>query len=425
MRNMFQNVEEAIYWIENIKRFSKRTSLFRMEKCLEILGNPHLAYRKIHVAGTNGKGSTSAYLTSILSEYGLKVGRFVSPYIIKFHERIAVGNEYISDIDLLNYANRIYDLTELMKEKYDEIVTFFEVITLIGFLYFRDQKVEFAVIEVGLGGLLDATNVINADVSIITNIGLDHMNALGNTVEEIAVQKLGILKENNVLFTTVQPELREQFQAYCDERNVKITFVENTFIKTTTELKTDFLYEGEQYRSPLFGVYQKDNASLAIATIKYLFPEMTHAQLQKGLDQTFWPGRMEVMGTKPLQILDGAHNVHGVKGLMDSLEGAFPNKKIRFIFTAMKDKNTGEMLSMLSTKAKSITLTHFEYHRVKELEELVAETDFPETTAFETIEEAVSYVLSISDIEDIIVMTGSLYFVSELRKLYKKTITIL
>jgi len=200
---MFKTVEEAQNWIENIKRFGSKLDLKRMEKVVALLDHPEKAFKSIHVAGTNGKGSTSTYLKKILSHAGFKVGIYTSPYVVKFNERIGINDDYISDDELVHYANELYPLTEKMLED-DETVTFFEVLTLMAFLYFRDQKVDYAVIEVGLGGLLDATNVIIPEISVITNISYDHMKQLGNTLESIALNKLGIVKDNVPLVTAIE-----------------------------------------------------------------------------------------------------------------------------------------------------------------------------------------------------------------------------
>ncbi|MDY0023874.1 MAG: Mur ligase family protein, partial [Candidatus Izemoplasmatales bacterium] len=199
---MFKTVSEAQNWIENIKRFGSKLDLKRMEKVVEILGHPEKSFKSVHVAGTNGKGSTSTYLKSILAQAGFKVGIYTSPYVVKFNERIAINDEYISDDDLVKYANILYPLTEKMLLE-DETVTFFEILTLMSFLYFKDNQVDYAIIEVGLGGLLDATNVIIPEISVITNISYDHMKQLGNTLESIALNYLGIVKDNVPLFTSI------------------------------------------------------------------------------------------------------------------------------------------------------------------------------------------------------------------------------
>nr|HPJ24136.1 Mur ligase family protein [Bacillota bacterium] len=223
---MFKDFETTKNWIENIKRFGSKLDLSRMTKVLARLGNPEKAYKTIHVAGTNGKGSTASYIKNILVEAGFKVGIYISPYIVKFNERIAIGDTYISDEAVMLYANQLLPIWDEFNDINDTI-TFFEVLTIICFLYFKDQAVDYGVIEVGLGGTLDATNVIMPEVSVITNISYDHMNVLGNTLESIAMNKLGIVKEGVPLVTSVEnKDLYPLFLETTDKMHSPLTIID-------------------------------------------------------------------------------------------------------------------------------------------------------------------------------------------------------
>lgn len=416
---MFNEASEAIKWIENIEKFEKKHSIERMRKCLDILGNPENSYKIIHVAGTNGKGSVCTFVKSILLQKKYNVGCFVSPYIINFNERIEMNYNYISDSDLVEQANIIYELANKIKEEQNEIITFFEVVTLIALNYFKKMHAEFAIIEVGLGGLLDVTNVINADVSIITNIGYDHMNILGNTLEEIALNKLGIVKENNHLITTVDESLYPLFKEYCISKNASYNFIntEDIFVYDT-ELTT-FHYclfkKDELFLLDVIGIHQAYNACLAMETVKYLVPDIKLKMIRKGLKDFFWPGRMEKMTKNPRVILDGAHNIHGANALMETINRVYKNRKIYFVLSALKDKETKKMIDLYSNRAEMMIFTEFENPRIKKANVLFEECDIENKMVINNPVEAINYCINNCSIDSVIIVTGSLYFVSYIR----------
>ena len=223
---MFTTFNQAVEWIENSHRFGEKLDLVRMNLACEILGHPERTFKSIHVAGTNGKGSTTNFIKNILLEAGYKVGIYTSPYVVSFNERIGINLNYISDEDVVYYANSLKQLWDQVYDEYQDSITFFEILTLMSFLYFRDQKIDIAVVEVGLGGLLDATNVIDPLISLITNISYDHMKQLGNTLESIALNKLGIVKRNRPLVTTEDnPNLRGLFEMTCKAKNAPLVMI--------------------------------------------------------------------------------------------------------------------------------------------------------------------------------------------------------
>ncbi len=414
---MFKNKDEAIFYIENIKRKEKRTNLNRMHRALEMLGNPERAYKVIHVAGTNGKGSTVSYLTNILMEAGFSVGSFISPYVIKFNERIMYNLSYISDEDLVKYANIIYDL-KLKLEEEDEVITFFEFITLMGLLYFKDKHVEFAVVEVGLGGVLDATNIFDHALRIITNIGFDHMNALGNTLSEIADKKLGILHENEKLISAVDESLLKQFEDHSKELNSRLYWV-NKDIKDIEESfnGVSFKYKNEEFRTPLLGIFQAYNAALAIEAVRQIMPDISSRTIQGALDKTVWPGRLQIIKHKPIILIDGGHNIHGIDAVVKSIKG-LTNQKIHVLFTALKDKEIDKMLRALDEIASDYIFTTINDSRASSIMDILAVNQKP-YKAIDDYKEALSYLDNFGP-DEIILVTGSLHFISLVINFLKK-----
>lgn len=415
---MFTLVKDAVLWIETIKRFSPRNDLSRMRKALSMVNNPQLSYRKIHVGGTNGKGSTASTLRYMLMAQGYKVGIFTSPYIVSFNERITINDTPITDEALIRLANRVHAVCEQILKEDDDIVTFFEVVTLIGFLYFQEQAVDFAVVEVGLGGLLDATNVIESDVAIITNIGYDHMQTLGNTLSEIAANKLGIVKKGNHLITTVDVTLHDQFKKHCKQVGASVTFITPDALHLIEADKTTFVYKQETYTSPLLGVHQAFNGALALETMRYLFPSISAKTLQEGFNNTKWPGRMECVMTSPHVILDGAHNINGIEALVTSLKTLYKNKHKHVIFCAMQDKETDKMIHAVETIADKITFTHFDYYRVMELNQLYEQSHHANRHANPDYVACIQEAIKSAKDDEMVIVTGSLYFISAARKLF-------
>ncbi len=419
---MFTNFEDTKFWIEHIKKFGSRLDLSRISSVLEQLDHPERKFKSIHVAGTNGKGSTSMYLAQILIEAGYKVGLYTSPYIVKFNERIAINNNYISDEDVVLYANRLYPLWEAMYEK-GQTVTFFEVLTIICFMYFADQEVDFGVIEVGLGGLLDATNVITPEVSVITNISYDHMNVLGDTLEAIALNKLGIVKDDVPLVTSVENEhLNPLFMEVTQKHHADLHFIDFDAI-TGIELgeTTSFDYRNERYQIALPGLHQTKNASLAIDTITILNQrlglEITTETIKKGLSKAKWPGRFEIFNHNI--ILDGAHNIGGIEALAKTVTRLYKDKYIKCLVSIMFDKEHQKIIEVIDNFCDEVYFTEFEYERRADAEELFKESTHRNKKIYKD-HKAIFHQLSQLKEHEILIVTGSLYFISEIRKLLVK-----
>ena len=419
---MFNNVEDAQNWIENIKKFGSRLDLSRISHVLDLFGNPQNEFKTIHVAGTNGKGSTASYIKTILIEAGFKVGIYTSPYVVQFNERIAINNTYISDEELVSYANLVFPIWQELHNQ-DIVVTFFEVLTIICFLYFRDQLIDFGVIEVGLGGKLDATNVIIPEVSVITNISYDHMNVLGNTLESIALNKLGIVKKNIPLVTAVEnTKLYPLFQEITSKMNAELIFVEFDKIRDIhlNEI-TEFRYKNETYKASLPGSFQVKNASLAIETIKLLDKRLqlniSDKVIKKGLMNTKWPGRFEIFNHNI--ILDGAHNIGGIEALANTLSNIYKGKYIKCLVSIMFDKEHEKIIEVLDNVCDEIYFTEFEYARRADAKILFEESHHSNKRLYSDYKE-IFFRLSNLKENEILVVTGSLYFISTIRKLLIK-----
>lgn len=419
---MFNNKSDAQNWIEHIKRFGSRLDLSRITKALAMLGNPHHDFKSIHVGGTNGKGSTSNYITNILMEAGYKVGLYTSPYVVEFNERIRINQINIPDDLLISYTETMYELSERFKaEDPENIITFFEVLTIIAFLYFRDQAVDYAVIEVGLGGLLDATNVILPEVSVITNVSYDHMKQLGNTLESIALNKLGIVKENVPLVTAIEDyHLYPLIYEVAASKQARVKIINHDLV-TDVSLKevTQFKYQENTYELSLPGAYQVKNAVLAIEVIRILrlINQVTihESHIFEGLRKTRWPGRFEIFNHQI--VLDGAHNIGGIKALKKSVKSIYKHKHIKCLFSVMKDKQHKQMIEELDNFCDELYFTEFDYVRRADAEDLFFESTHYQKSFHHNHIEIFEQLRSNLRKDDILLVTGSLYFISEIRKL--------
>ncbi len=411
---MFNTIKEVYDWLYTQKKITKREDLSRIKKCIEEL-NIVTNYKIIHVAGTNGKGSTCSYLKNILKNTMKRVGLFVSPYVISFNERIEVNDRYISDAEIMHYANLLYTYSNEYKHKYNDVIPFFELTLLMALMYFTDRQIDIAIIECGLGGLLDATNILNTNLAIITNIGYDHMSVLGNTLEEIANQKLGIIKENMTALCCVKPQLKQQFRDYCLQKNAKIVFVDEYVSDIYLDKKTHFKYKSEKFSTSLLGIYQAYNASLAIEAARFIDSGINDNIIQSGLEETFWPGRMEVVSSNPKIILDGAHNIDGIEALVETMSSLKADKKIKIIFSALHDKAYDKMLNCLDNIADFYYFTTIVDTRASNPNEFLQYTAKP-SKVINNIEMCLSEAIQDLKENEILLITGSLHFISIVRE---------
>ncbi|HHU21057.1 MAG TPA: bifunctional folylpolyglutamate synthase/dihydrofolate synthase [Acholeplasma sp.] len=423
---MFDNVIELINYIENLKKLKKKTNLNHMQSLCDFFSNPEKDLKIIHVAGTNGKGSVSSYIENILRENGYNVGKFTSPYVLVFNERIAYNGVNISDQDLLKYGNYIISKFEEMEKLEIYKPSFFEFMTLLAFLYFSKQKdLDYAIIEVGIGGLLDVTNIIEKPVlTITTSISLDHQNVLGETIEEIARQKLGILKEGVPHIALFQEGLENIFYEEALKKNVPLFFVRKEDfkeIKVSLEV-TEFEYLANSYKVKLLGYHQAYNAALAILATKTMEEKglisLDKAKVQKSLEQTYWPGRLEIISENPLILVDGAHNIGGIESLVNFIKEVKGDKKVIVYFAVSSNKAKDQMILKLDEVADEIVFSEFHYQRSDQAINLIDYSHL-KNKRIASFEEIELKKINNTDPNSLILFTGSLYYVSEVIKKLK------
>lgn len=425
------NYVEAINYINDKNKFGSRLGLDTIGKLLGLLGNPHLDMKYIHVAGTNGKGSTSAYMATILKEAGYRVGFFISPYLERFNERISINGEDIPDQRLAEITERIKEKIEIMLKEGYEHPTTFEIVTTIAFVYFKEENVDYIVLEVGLGGRFDSTNIIkNSYASVITTIDYDHIDVLGDTLGKIAYEKAGIIKENGLIISYPQEE--EAFKVIkevslekkaelilCPMENVEITYLGQdggVF---------NFKYNNQIYKDieiSLIGKHQIYNATLALMTMlvmrdKGLF-HLTDEQIREGLRKTKWPGRLEIIKRNPTFLIDGAHNHQGAKILAESIKSFQYNRLILGI-AILKDKDVEHIVEELVSLADEIVITEVDMPRKMEavdLEKII--NKYNRNTHIEKdIRKAIEKSCQLAEDRDLIVFGGSLYLIGDVRKI--------
>ncbi|CYW63175.1 TPA: bifunctional folylpolyglutamate synthase/dihydrofolate synthase [Streptococcus suis] len=390
---------------------------YKMEKieyALELLGNPQFAVPVIHVAGTNGKGSTIAFMRQLFQTHGLRVGSFVSPHMVSVHDRICIDSQPISDHDFQHYLQKVYDLEQEVATRYEPF-RYFEVMVLIMFLYFEAQQPDVALVEVGIGGLLDTTNVVAPALSVITSIGMDHQDLLGSTLGEIAEQKAGIIKENvPVVLGPLCPEttaicrhIAQDKQASVYQFGQEFTYKAGQFSNADLELSELVL--------GLAGHHQEENAAVALQTFLLY---MTNIQkdiqpqlIQQALAQTSWPGRLELVAQEPKIYLDGAHNVPAIERLIEFIQ--VQEEPVTILFSALRRKDFQEMLELLDEKLPhtALVLTSFAYDGALS-EENRQGRDYVEN--YRQFIEAWQ-----SSKQGILIVTGSIYFISEVRRIFK------
>lgn len=434
---MIANYEAAIAFIHGRTQFKKSPSLGRMSLFMQRLGNPQDNIAMVHVAGTNGKGSTVAFLRELLIAQGLSVGTYTSPFIVKFNERISLNGQMVDDDSLLKLVNLVKPIVDQMDAELADSEggpTEFEIITAMMFVYFGNvNPIDIVVVETGLGGKYDSTNIIDPIVSVITTIGLDHMKILGDTIEKIAQQKAGIIKKNRPIIVGNVPE--NAFKIIKNEAKLKNSQVIRLGFdfKVTPEGAKSSWAEVLTYASktlilkqltvPLLGEFQDENAATAIAAFEQVASIQgwsINAQLiRRGIDATTWPGRFEKVNDEPLVVLDGAHNVAAVDRIVQLLKTHFRDKEITIIFAVLADKQGEQMLEKLVALPNvQIILTQFAGPR------LVSQlTDF-QIDRFKRVsfqadwrEALVQSVQSMSA-DDLLLVTGSLYFISEVRSYF-------
>ena len=427
------HAQEAIAYIVGAQLFGKKNGLRNMERLLARLRHPEAQVKLIHVAGTNGKGSTCAYIDTCLRAAGYRCGLYTSPYLETFHERIRLDGRQISDADLAACTQRVKDAADAEIALGMEHPTMFELATAVAFVYYAQQRADVAVIEVGLGGRLDPTNVIRPEVAVITPIGFDHMAILGDTLPAIAAEKAGIIKENTPVVVAAQRDeaVTRVFRAAAGAKHAplletgvwRVTHERNDESGQVFDVAAeDFALRG--VRTALRGAHQITNAVTAIGALRALERKgfiIGEDAIRAGLAGTLWPGRLERIAEKPLVVLDGAHNVMAARVLCEALRALYGQKKIVFVAGILSDKDHAHILEAFVGVAERVYTVTVDNPRAISAEALAAEVVSygVEACAYASAAEALRAAVEAAGADGVVVVSGSLYLVGEVRRLWR------
>lgn len=392
---------------EKINKLERKTSsipsnnMQRVEDGIKHLNIKFDYKHKIHVSGTNGKGSTCMYLSNVLSKF-CKTGLFTSPYIINFNERIKINNQSIPNNILDKYLNLV------LSDKFFSDYSFFELITLIAFKYFDDEGVDVIIIEVGIGGLLDCTNTINYDISLITNIGHDHMDKLGNSLDSVFKNKIGIVKESNTLVTTIK-NYNRQIIEHCQNTNSKYHIISDEDYEIISYSPIIYKFLDNIYKLDMDAEYEIYNPILAIKTLSLLNYDISRSDIKELIKKTFIPARLEKVSTKPLVYIDGGHNLDGVLECFNSIRKLYKNKKIITIFSILKPKDYISVCDIIVKYSENIYYDEFNDPRNYKLKDIIKDYSFIKKYKKNIILENSNYIY---------LFIGSLHYASYVRKNY-------
>ena len=430
------NYQEALAYLKKLTKFGMNFGLDRIIELLRLLGNPHNGLKIIHIGGTNGKGSTTAMLSCILQESGYSVGMFTSPHLHSYRERFRVGNQLISKAKISTILSEMQPLLKQMIDNGYEHPTEFEVSTAMALKYFNDENVDIVILEVGLGGALDSTNVIDKPLlSIITNVAMDHMDYLGNTLQEIAVVKAGLIKKGcTVITASVVPEVLAVIKKQSRTKNAPLYILGKDFNYKTMQIgRSGSIFSVEGLKGtylkvniPLLGEHQGKNVAVAITAAEILceqgYTAINRQAIKNGLEKVVWPARLEVFSDNPLILLDVAHNVDGILTLRNALEGIFPMKKVVLVIGMLADKEREKAINIIAPLAHKIFVTRPLSPRAGNWEEIkeMAEKKCDDVTLVPKIIDSVKLALNNLNNDEMLVITGSFYMVSEARRWLKE-----
>lgn len=410
---------EVEKWLHSRIGLNFRSGLGRMQRAVDLLGNPEQAYPIIHVTGTNGKGSTIAFMRELFLSHGKKVGTFTSPHIVSIHDRICINGQPISDADFIRLADQVKTMEQRLLETHDQL-SFFELLTVIALLYFKEQGVDLVLLEVGIGGLLDTTNVVTGEIAVITSIGLDHQETLGNSLEEIAEQKAGIFKQGRAaVIANLAPESQLVCQKIAEDLDVTLYQADRDFSFKSGHFFSS-LADLTRLKLGLEGAYQEENAALALQAFLLFMTargeKVNEEAIRRALKTTSWAGRLEAV-TEHIY-LDGAHNLPALERLVEFIQEKIQQGyQPQILFGALKRKDYSGMLAYLTAHLPDTALyvTSFDYQGSLEEQDLSG------------YHRVASYRDFIDDFEksagekDLLFVTGSLYFISEVRAYLIKT----
>ena len=429
---MLMNYQESIAYLESLGQFGIRLGMERIKQLLFVLGHPENQIKTIHVAGTNGKGSVTTMISTILLEAGCRVGKFTSPHLVKYNERIQINEQDITDEEFAKILTTVREFADdLVKKGACEQPTQFEILTAAAFHFFALNRVDYAVVEVGLGGLWDSTNLIKPLVSVITNIALDHTKVLGNTIEEIALQKAGIIKEKVPVVTGAEGDALGPIRVMSAVKQAPLYEYGVSFrgqeLSSSMDRQKFRLMAGTNYASEyeirLPGEHQIRNAALAIVAAKIVSKQdsrITEEHLHLGAARTKWPGRLEKIASAPDVILDGAHNPNGADALRNALNKYYPEKKRAFVFGMMGDKSVDEVIKILFRPSDTVfTVRADDGPRAAEAADL-AERVGSNATPADDVSRAYRLACEAAGRDGIVCVCGSLYLVGTFKATVKQ-----
>ena len=404
---------EVEKWLHSRIGLNFRSGLGRMQRAVDLLGNPEQTYPIIHVTGTNGKGSTIAFMRELFVSHGKKVGTFTSPHIVSIHDRICINGEPISNADFIRLADQVKAMEQRLLEAHDQL-SFFELLTLIALLYFKEQKVDLVLLEVGIGGLLDTTNVVTGEIAIITSIGLDHQETLGDSLVTIAEQKAGIFKPGkSAVIANLAPEAQLVCQRTATDLDVSLYQANKDFSFRNGNFSSS-LADFNHLILGLEGAYQEENAGLALQAFLLFMAQrdekVDQEAVRAALQATKWAGRLETV-TEHIY-LDGAHNLPALERLVEFIQEKIQQGyQPQILFGALKRKDYSGMLTYLTEHLPDVALyvTSFDYQGSLE------EQDFGDYTSIASYRDFIDNFESFAGEQDLLFVTGSLYFISEVR----------
>lgn len=409
--------KEAVEYLYSLQKYGIKFGLSKTSNILKAFGNPHMGRRFIHIAGSNGKGSVASMMESVLIKAGLKVGFYSSPHLVRFTERFRINRREMSKEDATEIISELQNIIDL-----NHPPTFFEVTTAMAFIYFAREKTDIAIMEVGMGGRLDATNVIVPDVSVITNISLEHQFFLGSSLTAIAGEKAGIIKTGvDVITAAKQKKVIDVFHNICKKKKAPLWRIGKDIRYRSNGSRLNyygFKHNIKDLELSLEGGFQSRNASLALGALEILENRgirISLEEIREGLKDTVWPGRMHAISRDPLIILDGAHNPNAIRTLAESIEKDFKYKRLILVLGVMEDKDLGKIVKNITPRADYTIFSRPEYYRAAEPEYLMKKALglIKKGEVIPTLPEAINKAIHMADPDDLVLITGSLFTVGE------------
>ncbi len=421
--------QQALEYLASLNKFGINLGLTRIEKLLELMGNPEKQYKTLHVTGTNGKGSTTAMLSNILTAAGIKTGMYISPHLLEYTERMVIDGQPVTPEEFAESVALTSKFVNEMVAGGWEHPTEFEILTAAAFHWFAKSRVEYAVIEVGLGGLLDSTNVIRPEVAVITNVTLEHTDRCGNTVAEIARHKAGIIKEGIPVVTAAQGSALEVLIQTAEEKSAALYVLGRDFSGQfegihayRQKISIQTFQDGNlgAFTVNLLGRHQVENTAVAIMAAMLLAKadkRIALGAVHSGVSSVYWPCRFEVIAQSPVTVLDGAHNPDGARVLRDTLDEVFPGRQVIFVLGILRDKNIKGIIANLVRPGDEVVVVRPESDRAGQPAEIAQELIAARVTVAESLADGITTANQWAGVNDVICITGSLYLVGPARQI--------